>query len=260
MTCRHIVAATRTLAALLLLAALPVARAATFSVSPIRVELDARHRAAILTVNNSGDTPLRMQVRPMLWTMQPDGQWKLTPSDDLIVTPELLEVAPGKSLQMRVGSLVDAGASETSYRLLIDELPNLGDGKQATRPEIKVLTQVSLPVFDEPAAPKRVPVLRSAGLRKGVLELGIGNDGTQRLDAQSVKISVSDRTGHVLGKHDEVENYVLAGGTWFLRVKLPATSCPQAASVSMSWSSLAITSPPYPITRGAEACEGKSSP
>ncbi|MEO8999379.1 MAG: fimbria/pilus periplasmic chaperone [Rhodanobacter sp.] len=260
MTCRHLVVATRTLAALLLTVALPVARAATFSVSPIRVELDARHRAAILTVNNSGDAPLRMQVRPMLWIMQADGQWKLTPSDDLIVTPELLEVSPGKSLQMRVGSLVDAGASETSYRLLIDELPNLGDGKSAARPEIKVLTQVSLPVFDEPAVPRRMPLLRSASLRKDVLELGIGNDGSQRLDAQSVKVSLYDSAGHVLGDHDEVENYVLAGSTWFLRLKLPATSCPQATSVSMSWSSLAITSPSHPITRGAEACEGSSSP
>lgn len=260
MTCRHFVVAPRILAALLLTAALPAAHAATFSVSPTRVELDAKHRAAILTVNNSGDAPLRMQVRPMLWTMQPDGEWKLTPSDDLIVTPELLEVAPGKSLQMRVGSMVDAGATETSYRLLIDELPNLGEGTSTAHPEIKVLTRVSLPVFDEPASPRRMPLLRSAALRKGVLELGIGNDGNQRLDAQSVKVSVSDGAGHALGEHDEVENYVLAGSTWFLRVKLPASTCQQATSVSVSWSSLASTSPPHPITRGAEACEGSSSP
>lgn len=260
MTSRRSFQATWMLTCLLLVAAWLPAAAATFSVSPIRVELDAQHRSAILTFNNSGQTPLRMQVRPMLWSMQPDGQWKLTPSDDLIVTPELLEVAPGKNVQLRVGSLLEAGATEASYRLLINELPNISDKASAAQPEIKVLTQVSLPVFVEPANPVPTPVLRSATLQKSLLELGLGNSGNQRLDAQNVTVELRDAKGQVIEQHQQIANYVLAGATWFLRLNLPANACARAASVSVSWSRMANTSPTHPITKGAQACEGTSSP
>ncbi len=260
MISRRPVRATLMLICLLLVAAGLPAKAATFSVSPIRVELDARHRSAILTFNNSGETPLRMQVRPMLWSMEADGQWKLTPSDDLIVTPELLEVDPGKSVQLRVGSLLDAGTVEASYRLLINELPNLSDKASAARPEIKVLTQVSLPIFVEPANPAPMPVLRSATLQKSLLELGLDNSGNQRLDAQNVKVNLLDAKGQVIEQHQQIANYVLAGATWFLRLNLPANVCARAASVSVSWSRMANISPTHPITKGAQACEGTSSP
>ena len=244
----------------LLAIALPMANAATFSVSPIRVELDARHRSDILTFNNSGDEPLRVQIRSMHWGVAADGKWQLTPTDDLIVTPELLEIAPGHTAQLRVGSLLDAGASEASYRLLIDELPNLSGNKSAPRPEIRVLTQVSLPIFVEPAQATRSPQLNSADIEHGVLVVGVGNRGTQRLDAQSVKVVLTDRTGHVLAQHDSVANYVLPGSIWFLRMKLPPDICPRTASVSVSWPNMPNTSLTHTITTGAEACEGTSSP
>jgi fimbrial chaperone protein len=260
MTRRRAVSIATALIGFLLTSAPPTASAATFSVNPIRVELDAHRRADILTFNNSGDAPLRVQIRSMHWSVAADGQWLLTPTDDLIVTPELLEVAPGHTAQLRVGSLLDAGASESSYRLLIDELPNLSESNSSHRPEIRVLTQVSLPVFVEPAQPTRSPVLSSATIERGVLVVGIGNNGTQRVDPQSVKVIVTDSAGHVLGQHDSIANYVLPGSTWFLHMKLPTTICPRTASVSVSWPSLANTSLSHTITTGAEACEGTSSP
>jgi len=255
----HTIAGAQTLIGFLFVMVLSVASAATFSVSPTRVELDARHRAAILTFSNSGDEPLRMQVRTMRWSVAADGQWQLIPSDDLIATPELLEIAPGHSVQLRIGSLLDAGASEASYRLLIDELPNLSDNKSVHSPEIKVLTQVSLPVFVEPAQVTRSPVLSAATIEHGVMVVGISDKGTQRLDPQSVKVTVTDRMGHVLGQHDQIANYVLPGSTWFLRMKWPANICSRIASVSVSWPGMANISLTHPISTGAEACEGISS-
>ena len=256
----YTVSITQAVIGFLFFLALPMASAATFSVNPIRVELSGSHRADILTFNNSGDAPLRVQIRSMHWSAAADGQWQLTPTDDLIVTPELLEIAPGHTAQVRIGSLLDVGASEASYRLLIDELPNLSEAKSVHRAEIRVLTQVSLPVFVEPTQATRLPLLSSANIERGVLVVGMGNSGTQRLDPQSVKVTVTDRTGQVLGQHDSIANYVLSGSTWFLHMKLPTTICPRAASVSVSWPSMANTSLAHSINTGAEACEGISSP
>jgi fimbrial chaperone protein len=232
------------------------ATAALFSVSPIRVELDAAHRTSILTFSNSGHENLRMQVRAMQWSMAPDGSWQLAPSDDLIATPELLEIAPGQNVQLRIGSLADPGQSEASYRLLIDELPSLSEDAGEHKPEVKVLTQVSLPVYMEPPVATRVPVLRSAIIERGTLKIGIGDDGTQRLDAQGVQLSLADGAGRALLRRSQVANYVLAGSTDYLRVSLPAGMCERAASVTLAWPSMGGVTLTHPISRGGDPCRG----
>jgi fimbrial chaperone protein len=255
---RHPTACLWALAGLWLTLATP-ARAATISINPLRVELSARHRTDIVTLKNDADAPLRVQVRAMLWTVADDGQWQLTPSKDLIVTPELTEIGPGQSAQFRVGSLLDPGASEGTYRLLLDELPNLDSGAGA-QPEIRVLTQISMPVFLEPAQRTRVPSLGAAGVEHGMLGVGLGDRGTQRLDPQNVNVALLDAGGRVLEQRDVTANYVLPGRTWFLNMKLPADACVRAATVSVTWPDLANTSLSQAITTDAKACEGKSSP
>lgn len=232
-------------------------QAATFSINPLRVELDARHRTDIITLKNVADTPLRVQVREMLWTVTDDGQWQLTSSKDLIVTPELVEIPPGESAQFRIGTLLDPGASEASYRLLLDELPSLDQGE--SKPEIRVLTEISMPVFVEPAHRTRVPALGGASVAHGRLSLGLRNGGTQRLDPQNIKVAVLDASGRVLEQHDATANYVLPGRTWFMNLKLPADTCERAASVSVTWPDLASTSLTQAITTDARACAGSDS-
>jgi fimbrial chaperone protein len=244
------------LVGLLLTSALKI-QAATFSINPLRVELDARHRTDIITLKNTADTPLRVQVREMLWSMADQGEWQLTPSKDLIVTPELVEIPPGESAQFRVGTLIDSGASEGSYRLLLDELPNLDE--RDSKPEIRVLTEISMPVFLEPARRTRVPALGAVSIAHGQLSLGLRAGGTQRLDPQNVKVAVSDDSGHVLERRDATANYVLPGRTWFMNLKLPADTCARAATVSVTWPDLASTSLTQAITPDAKACAGSDS-
>jgi fimbrial chaperone protein len=244
------------LVGLLLMSAVKL-HAATFSINPLRVELDARHRTDIITLKNAADAPLRVQVREMLWTMADDGQWQLTPSKDLIVTPELVEIAPGESAQFRVGTLLDPAATEGTYRLLLDELPNLEQGE--SKPEIRVLTQISMPVFVEPLRRTRVPALGSASIVQGQLRLGLQAGGSQRLDPQSLKVAVQDGSGHVLERRDATANYVLPGRTWFMNLKLPADTCARAATVSVTWPDLASASLSQAITRDANACAGSDS-
>jgi fimbrial chaperone protein len=244
------------LAGLLLVGAVET-QAATFSINPLRVELDARHRTDIITLKNAADAPLRVQVREMLWAMADDGQWQLTPTKDLIVTPEMVEIAPGESAQFRVGTLLDPSASESTYRLLLDELPSLEQGD--SKPEVRVLTQISMPVFVEPAKRTRVPALGSATVTRGQLSLGLRAGGTQRLDPQNVKVAVLDDGGHVLEQRDATASYVLPGRTWFMNLKLPAGMCERTAAVSVTWPDLASASLTQAITRDANACAGSDS-
>lgn len=244
----------------LLCVLLPVpAIAANFSLNPTRVELDSGHRTAVVTMRNAGSSPLRMQARPMLWTIQPDGAWQLTPSDDLIVTPELIEIAPGVSKQFRVGTLADAGDHEISYRLLLDELPNLGADDAPKAAQVKVLTQISLPIFLEPADAAPTPSLRFAEVDRGALVANIGNTGARRLDPQGVKVTISDRGGKVIDRQDAMTNYVLPGSSWPLHLKLTTRTCARAASVAIVWPGIDDKAISHPITSGSQACEGTDS-
>ena len=253
-----------TLAGMMFLACLAWApqslHAATFSINPTRVELSAKHRSDIITVFNSGDATLRLQVRSMHWQMQGDGKWKLDPSDDLIVTPELAEVAPGKTVELRVGSLQAVDATEASYRLLLNELPGLANDPSAKSGQIRVLTEVNLPVFLEPEHAERKPVIRSSNIDRGQLAIAVGNDGNQRIDPQSVSVSVLDHAGKTLLQKDLVANYVLAGSTGNLDLKLARDVCSKAASVSLTWSGTLAQTLTHSInTNGSEACESTSS-
>lgn len=208
---------------------------ATFTLSPTRVELDAKHRADIVTLFNNGDEPLRVQARSVLWRMTDDGRWDMTPSDDLIVTPELVEVAPGKSTQLRIGSMADIAATEVSYRLLLDELPNPAGGNVVASRQVRVLTQVSLPVFLDADGQVPTPVIRGANIERGVLVIHLGNDGTRRMDPQAVTVAVTDHSGRTILHSTAMANYVLPGKTWPLRVDLPEPACKDVAAVAVAW-------------------------
>ena len=143
--------------------------------------------------------------------------------------------------------------------MLLDELPNQVAAPAALS-EIHVLTRTGMPVFLEPSRRTRVPSLASAAVKLGMLTLGLGDVGTQRLDPQRVKVALLDGAGHVIDQHEMTENYVLPGRTWYLNIKLPAALCERAASVSVTWPDLANTSLNQAITTDAQACDGAGPP
>ena len=68
-------------------ALLPTAAAAgNFSVSPLRVEMKGSHRLEVLTITNSDDAPLSIQIELKNWSQQ-GGQEQLEDTHDLLVTP-----------------------------------------------------------------------------------------------------------------------------------------------------------------------------
>ena len=63
----------RALAVAALLALALDGTAATFGLTPMRVELSAASPTAIVTVNNAGDAPVTVQVQAYAWS-QPEGK------------------------------------------------------------------------------------------------------------------------------------------------------------------------------------------
>jgi fimbrial chaperone protein len=202
----------------LLLACAP-AGASGLQVAPISLQLGAQQAADGLWLSNTGSAPLHAQVRVFHWT-QSGGSEQLEASHGLMISPPMLQLAPGARQLVRV---IRAGAPpqtrEDAYRVLIDELP-VGESAPAatssaaeTKRGLQFVLRYSVPVFLAPAGTvAAAPSLKGKVVREGeqtLLELS--NDGG--MHAQLGNLVFVDAQG----KHRDLVagllGYVLAGQT-----------------------------------------------
>lgn len=194
------------------------ANGASLQVSPTSVTLQARQNADGLTLTNTGTTPLHAQVRVFRWTQQGNEE-KLEPTRDLAISPPMLEIAPGAQQLVRVIRLGPPPAdAETSYRLIVDELPvETGETKRG----LQFVLQYSVPVFLMPQGEAAIaPTLRTRLVREGDRSfLEIGNAGNQHAQIAELGYVTVGGQRHTIAAG--LSGYVLPGKT--KRWPLPAT-------------------------------------
>lgn len=156
--------------------------AASLQVSPTMIELGPDEPAAGLWISNSGNAPLQVQIRLFRWT-QHDGAEDLQPSDDLLLSPPMQTLAVGQRQLIRiVRGDPSPPATQTSYRIIVDELPP----PATDRSGMQFVLRYSMPVFVNPADGGGAPRLQSRLLdtpQGAVLEVhNAGNRHAQLAD------------------------------------------------------------------------------
>jgi fimbrial chaperone protein len=120
------------------------AHAGNFSISPIRLDLSATARSAAMTVRNDArETVVQAQV--MLWD-QVDGEDRLTPTRDLLVSPAVFTLQEKGSQLVRVALRTSPADTtrELSYRLILQEVPQRAN---ADFSGLQIALRLSVPVF-----------------------------------------------------------------------------------------------------------------
>ena len=127
------------------------AAATGLQVTPTSLTVAANRSAVGVWLSNTGDQSLHAQVRVYHWS-QERGVDELTPSEGLVVSPPMVELAVGARQFVRViRSGVAPQEREDAFRILIDELP-----------------------IDEPAPPPAKPVAaEDAGAVRFVLRYSV---------------------------------------------------------------------------------------
>ena len=130
------------------------AQAGVFSVSPVRIYIAPKDRAVALTINNEGDEELVMQADVYVWKQKPNGEDDLTLTEDLILAPPIMKVAPRSRQVLRLAMLRPRPDSEQlTYRLIVREVP---EAKPADKQlQLQLALAFSLPVFITPPGAKR---------------------------------------------------------------------------------------------------------
>lgn len=229
-----------------------------FGVVPLKVLLSPSKATEVLEIHNNADQPLRLQIEGKSWTMDDSG-WHMADTDDLIVSPELVNVPAHGVANLRVGSLVPAGEKETAYRVLLTEIR---DSSQAPTNglSLNVRTQVSLPAFIDPpgAAPK---IALTSVERKGdSVRIGVSNkDGSARVDAQAATVELLDASGKALDSINATTGYALAGANMYFEAKATKPgSCGKATQVRVTFTDPVVTLT-QPMPAAAQQCNGASS-
>lgn len=212
---------------MLMLAAAGTAAAGTFSIAPVRIELQGAHRTAVLTVHNDDSAPLLIQVSTLAWT-QPGGEEDYTATHDLLATPPVFTLPPNSEQIVRVALRREPDAArELDYRLLLAEVPQPVD-KNFTG--LRVALRLSLPVFVKAAAPA------AAALSWHVQWQADDNLIVSAYNSSQSHLQVSDFTLHFAGTEQtargSVSRYVLPDSTVSWKLGAPA-GVPREAAISI---------------------------
>lgn len=191
------------------------ALAGALRVAPVTVDLSSEKRAAVLLLTNTGDKPVDVQLRVFAWS-QVHGQDRLEPTRMVVASPPAVTLAPGAQQIVRI---VDTGAAtgsqEQSYRVLVDELPDLSHRRHG---QISMVMRQSVPIFVA-AADGRPDISWSLQRDGDALQLVAINKGTRRLRVSDLVIS--DPNQHVVQQRGGLLGYVLPSATmrWPLDLK-----------------------------------------
>lgn len=194
-----------TAAAVLVLLAVPVARAQALSVLPVNVFLAPGQRAATLSVTNQGRSQTAIQIRAFAWD-QKDGSDELITTDEVIASPPIATIAPGATQVVRLILRQLPQHQEATYRILVDQIP-----PPAEPGVVHVVLRLSIPIFAEPPTPATPHVSFHLERNAGQLVLVGTNTGLRHDVIRGILLRTSD--GKDLKEAPGGLPYILAGAT-----------------------------------------------
>ncbi|WP_286159192.1 fimbrial biogenesis chaperone [Janthinobacterium sp. HH01] len=183
------------------------APAANLQISPVMITLRAGQGATGIAMQNLSESPVYGQVRVFLWE-QKDGDDVLTPTQEVVPSPPIIQIAPKSSQVIRLVRRSEQPATrELSYRILIDEIPR---EDKAAGSGVDIRLRYSVPMFVLPPDERGAPALAWAVFRKdGAWMLRVRNSGNQR--AQIGALELSNAAGKQFVLAQGLFGYVLSG-------------------------------------------------
>ncbi|MDG2991278.1 fimbria/pilus periplasmic chaperone [Candidatus Synechococcus calcipolaris G9] len=212
------------------------AQSQEFYLSAIQVFLSPRQRTTLLTINNTGSGAIDFEISAEKWQQTENGIDQLSPADgEIVVFPLILNVPPGESRNIRIGTRQPPSTVEGTYRLLVAELPAADIPEtQATGPQLRIIKRMSLPVFIEPLNPIATAEIVNTNIQNGQLGFTIRNTGNVHIQTLSIALTGQTADGEMYFERNLDSVYVLAERERsFSQVDLPQAGCAQVRQVTI---------------------------
>ena len=215
-------------AAFLMAVAYSPAKAGSLQVEPVLIDVTTASAAAsTLTLHNAGTTPINAQVRVFRWSLV-NGEEKLEPTDDVAASPPVLTLAPnGKNLVRIIRQSKQPVVGEESYRLMVDQLPDLSQQKNGA---VNLMVRYSIPVFFGAANKKSPTIAWSVAVKGDKVTLSAHNTGDRRLRISA--LSLKDANGRSISLGSGLAGYALGQSTKNWTVPARGFAANGSASIS----------------------------
>lgn len=189
--------------------------AGVFSVTPVRIYMTPRDRAVAVIITNEGDTGVVLQADLNTWSQKQDGTDEQHPTEDLILSPPIIKLAPKARQVVRLASLKPADASrQLTYRMILREVPEAAQFRDHSI-QMPIALALSLPVFITPPPAKREISCRVVHSDASSLGASCTNTGAAYAQVREV---LAIRHSQVLAKF-EGGTYILPGAQQTISVK-----------------------------------------
>lgn len=121
-----------------------VNQTAMVNITPLRLDMPSTNESEQMLLRNDSEVPLTVQVRLFGWN-QASGEDTYIPSQDFLVSPSIITIAPRSTQTLHVvPNSARNSSAERSYRVVIDQL-------QAATTQVAGLAQtrlrVTIPLF-----------------------------------------------------------------------------------------------------------------
>ena len=200
-----------------------IASAGGLQVSPVTLALAQAERAGIFTISNNSEIPMNAQARIFKWTQTPEDEYVLEPTSDLVISPPIMQLAPGVPQELRVIRTQAPGANEQQYRLVIDQLPNAAAAEPAKGGKVKkgisILIRHNIPVFLNSTARPAVQLQwRAEAAGKDKTRISMQNTSVHRAQIAKIWLEKGDKTTELSGG---LTGYALPGSTLVREFNIP---------------------------------------
>ena len=209
MTSMHTKRVSPVLLGLLALFAGTCVQASSFTVSPTRIPLSAKHQAVTVRLLNLGDEPLTLQAHVVAWTLS-ENQDSYRDSDDVLINPPIVTLEPQKPQLMRLGLRRPyVEGDEIAYRLIVEEVP------PAPKPGVmglRTILRITIPIFVEPPGGARKQVdWKAEHIPGGAMKITATNNGN--VHVQIKRLDLSPEASSDAPARQAVLDYLLPGQT-----------------------------------------------
>ena len=183
----------------------PFAFAGQFTVTPVRMFLTPQDRAIAVTITNEGDAPIVMQADLYSWKQKPGGEDDLVLTEDLILSPPVLKLAPKSRQVVRLARVKPVqSADQQTYRMIVREIPEALQANSGL--QLQVALAFSLPVFITPPTAKRQVICAAERSAANVVRATCENKGNAYAQLRELtlasdageKLAVSEAGGYIL--------------------------------------------------------------
>jgi fimbrial chaperone protein len=202
------------------------AGAASLRVAPVSLQLAAPAATAMLKLRSDGNRAVPVQLRVFRWSQSDTGDI-LTPTDAVVASPPFTTLTPGTEYTVRIVRVSGAPVrGEESYRVLIDQLPQLNPARTG---RVQLLLRYSVPVFFIAADARPARLAWSLRRRGNRLLLAATNNGGQHRRIANVRLRVGHR---IVAARNGLVGYVLPGhtATWPLK----SAAVPRSGTITLA--------------------------